>query len=177
MQDYKTSYDVDSLCCTSCMCTNGNECIKCKLLVQKDSMEDHQRMCEMRELQCGAQLCELTGLKSDLFEQVVHFHERDILNITQIQRIALIAQYKHTYTQQMHLHRHLPYIRRCLHNQSSASKNPGCYNHKTWVQYSCKFEVFTHNAGCFPINPNQRTTQDAPSRSKRLINIMLIDKM
>ena len=58
-------------------------CDKCGLFLQRDSLTDHMRVCEMRELQCAARECVFTGVKRDLLEHVVVSHEEDILTVAQ----------------------------------------------------------------------------------------------
>ena len=58
-------------------------CPKCKLLVQRDSILDHDQLCEMRKVQCAARNCDFAGPHKDLLQHALDFHERDILSIIQ----------------------------------------------------------------------------------------------
>ena len=55
-------------------------CGKCKLLVQKIDMPDHEQIYESRKLQCVAPACGFVVLKRELFEHAHNAHERDILD-------------------------------------------------------------------------------------------------
>ena len=58
-------------------------CEKCKMLVQRDGMMDHEKVCSMRQLRCAAVDCEYKGAKEEFLNHMVKCHENDLLIIGQ----------------------------------------------------------------------------------------------
>jgi len=58
-------------------------CKLCGLSIQRDSVADHLKVCEKRQLACVARGCQFRGSKDELFVHVVRSHKEDILKIAQ----------------------------------------------------------------------------------------------
>ena len=67
-------------------------CPNCGLLVQRDSLGDHEQLCKLRDLKCAAKNCDFTGPQKDLLQHALAFHKRDILGIVEGLRQTHIFQ-------------------------------------------------------------------------------------